>query len=140
MRLWSSSTTWAATTEKTVGQIVRKVTSNGYLYQVVVAGTTGGTEPSWPTVVGTTVVDSGVTWLCIGTSVSIFTAGAAVTWNASGGSLAAAYVLFYDSTPATNATRPVLGYWDLGGTQTATGGNFTVTPNATGGLLSLPTS
>lgn len=53
-------------------------------------------------------------------------------WNAAGGSLAAAYALFLDSTPGSNATNPVLCYWDLGGTQTATNGTFTLTANASG--------
>jgi hypothetical protein len=53
-------------------------------------------------------------------------------WNAAGGTLAAAYAVFYDSTPGTNATDPVLCYWDLGGTQTATNGTFTLTPNGSG--------
>lgn len=54
------------------------------------------------------------------------------TWSATGGSLAAAYALFYDSTPGTDATNPVLCYWDLGGTQTATNAAFTLTINASG--------
>jgi len=54
------------------------------------------------------------------------------SWNASGGSLAAAYALFYDSTPGSNATNPVICYWDLGGTQTATNATFTLTLSASG--------
>lgn len=53
-------------------------------------------------------------------------------WNATGGSLAAAYALFYDSTPGSDATNPVICYWDLGGTSTATNGTFTLTANASG--------
>jgi hypothetical protein len=53
-------------------------------------------------------------------------------WNAAGGSLAAAYALFIDTTPGTNATNPVMCYWDLGGTQTATNGTFTLTASGTG--------
>jgi hypothetical protein len=51
-------------------------------------------------------------------------------WSTTGGSLAAAYALFYDDTPATN--KPVLCYWDLGGTQTSSNGTFTLTQNASG--------
>lgn len=58
--------------------------------------------------------------------------GTIPAWNATGGSLAAAYALFFDSTPGSNATNPVLAYWDLGGTQTATNGTFTLTANASG--------
>lgn len=52
------------------------------------------------------------------------------SWTTTGGSLAAAYALFYDDTPATN--KPVLCYWDLGGTQTSTNGTFALTQNASG--------
>lgn len=58
--------------------------------------------------------------------------GTIPAWNATGGSLAAAYAVFYDATPGTNATNPVLCYWDLGGTQTATNGTFSLTANASG--------
>lgn len=58
------------------------------------------------------------------------------SWSAVGGSLAAAYAVFYDRTPATDATRPVFCYWDLGGTQTATNGAFGLTIDAAG-LLTL---
>jgi hypothetical protein len=54
------------------------------------------------------------------------------SWNAAGGSLAASYALFYDSSPGTNATNPVLCYWDLGGVQTATNATFTLTISGTG--------
>lgn len=56
-------------------------------------------------------------------------------WTTTGGSLAAAYALFYDSTPGSDATNPVLCYWNLdgaGGTQTSSNGTFTLTANAAG--------
>jgi hypothetical protein len=37
-------------------------------------------------------------------------------------------VVFYDSTPGSNATDPVIAYWDFGGTTSVT----TLTPDATG--------
>lgn len=54
------------------------------------------------------------------------------SWNAAGGSLAAAYAIFFDSAPGSNATNPVMCYWDLGGTQTATNATFTLTLSASG--------
>ena len=39
---------------------------NGLWFQCTVAGTTGTTEPTWPTVIGNTVTDGGVTWTCVG--------------------------------------------------------------------------
>lgn len=38
--------------------------SNGYIYICTVHGTTGTTEPTWPTVIGNTVVDGTATWQC----------------------------------------------------------------------------
>ena len=71
-----------------------------------------------------------VTWTASG---HVFTlTGTIPAWNAAGGSLAAAYAIFFDATPGTNATNPLLCYWDLGGTQTATNGTFTLTANASG--------
>jgi hypothetical protein len=73
------------------------------------------------------------------TSVTLTNSGLVTTltsanpsWNATGGALAAAFALFFDSTPGTNATNPVLFYWDLGGTQTATGVPFTLTVSSSG--------
>lgn len=72
-------------------------------------------------------------------SVTVTTSGHVVTlaaanpsWNASGGSLAAAYAVLYDSTPGTNATDPLIAYVDFGGTQTASNATFTLTWNASG--------
>jgi hypothetical protein len=39
-------------------------TGNGYYYECTTAGTTGATEPTWPTTAGNTVVDGSVTWTC----------------------------------------------------------------------------
>lgn len=54
------------------------------------------------------------------------------SWTTTGGSLAAAYAIFFDSTPGSNATNPVACYWDFGGTQTSANGTFTLTMNGSG--------
>lgn len=54
---------WIATTVYTVGQSRTPTTPNGFRYTVTVAGTSGGSEPTWPTSgLGTTVADGTVTW------------------------------------------------------------------------------
>lgn len=57
-------TDWSAAAAKVVGDFVEPVTSNGYRYECTASGTTGATEPNWPTTVAATVVDNGVTWTC----------------------------------------------------------------------------
>jgi hypothetical protein len=74
-----------------------------------------------------------VTWTRSG---DVYTLDAADTaWSAAGGSLAAKYAIIYDSTPGSDATRPLIGYVNLdgsAGTLTATDASFTLTWNASG--------
>ncbi len=56
----------AVSTAYSLGAIVKPVTTPLYAYQCTVAGTSGTTAPTWPTVVGTTVTDGTATWICIG--------------------------------------------------------------------------
>lgn len=65
----ASLSAWAATTALTAGVLRRPLTSNGFRYEVTTAGTTGATEPTWPTTVGATVTDGTVVFTCRGTEV-----------------------------------------------------------------------
>lgn len=56
----------ATSTEYSAGDIVRPATANGYIYICQTAGTSSASAPTWPTVIGTTVVDGTVTWRCYG--------------------------------------------------------------------------
>ncbi len=68
-------TAWAATTAYTVGQIRRANPDNGHLYKVIVAGTSGVTQPTWPTTSGATVNEpSYATWV----NSTAYTAGATI--------------------------------------------------------------
>lgn len=51
---------WLANTAKTVGSMI--VDANGNLQLCTVAGTTGGTPPSWATALNATTVDHSITW------------------------------------------------------------------------------
>jgi hypothetical protein len=57
---------WAAATNYALGDFRRPTTANGFRYEVTAdAGSSHATtEPTWPTTVGATVVDSGITWTC----------------------------------------------------------------------------
>lgn len=52
------------------------------------------------------------------------------TWSSS--TITARYAVIYDASPATNATKPLIGYVDFGSDQASSNGNFTITWDATG--------
>lgn len=58
---------WAATTSYAVGAIVRAtaVQDFGLVFRCSTAGTSGSTQPAWPTLIGSTTVDGSVTWTAI---------------------------------------------------------------------------
>jgi hypothetical protein len=57
---------WAATTAYSDGTFKRPTTANGFRYEVTAGGggNSGGSEPTWPTTIGATVVDGALTWTC----------------------------------------------------------------------------
>ena len=57
---------WATSTAYSLGNRRIPTVANGYYYEVTVAGTSSGTQPTWPTTLGDTVTDGGVTWVCRG--------------------------------------------------------------------------
>jgi hypothetical protein len=46
--------------------------------------------------------------------------------------ITAAFAVFYDDSPATQGAKPVLAYWDFGGSRSSSGTAFTLTVNAAG--------
>lgn len=46
--------------------------------------------------------------------------------------ITARYAVIYDSSPATDATRPLIAYVDFGADVVSTGGTFSITWNASG--------
>lgn len=55
---------WATAIAYSLGAAVRPVTRNTFVYEATTAGTSGATEPVWPTTAGGTVVDGTATWTC----------------------------------------------------------------------------
>lgn len=53
-----------------------------------------------------------------------------VTWSSS--TITARYAVIYNASPATNATKPLIGYVDFGSDQSSSNGNFTITWDASG--------
>jgi hypothetical protein len=60
--------TWKATTAYVVGDTVIPSPRNGHYYKVTVAGTSGASQPAFPTTSGGTVTDGGVTWAEVATT------------------------------------------------------------------------
>jgi hypothetical protein len=126
----------ANSTAYALGDIVRPATGNGFLYRAVVAGTSGASIPTYPTVVGQTVTDGGVTWVNLGKGLLVLDA-ADPQWTAA--TLTARYLIFYKST-GTDATSPLISLVELSGAGTdtvVTSGNLTYVLPATG-LLVIP--
>jgi hypothetical protein len=53
---------WAVSTGYTVGLLVKPTAANGHYYRCTTAGTSAGTEPTWPLVSGATVADGTAVW------------------------------------------------------------------------------
>lgn len=128
----SWGTAWAGTTAYSVDWIVRPTTGNGFVYRVAVAGTSGGSEPTWPTTIGQTVTDSGVTWECVGRRVLSLT-GTFPAWSSS--TITARYLVISDRTPATAAAQPLIGLVDFGSDKSSSNGTFQYTPSTQGALI-----
>ena len=59
-----TATTWAATTDYIIGDIIKALIPNKYYYECTTAGTSGDTEPTWGTTEGETTEDGTVFWTC----------------------------------------------------------------------------
>ena len=61
----SGVSAWVASTAYALGNIVKPTGGySGCVYECTTGGTSGTTEPTWPTGDGNTVTDGGVTWTC----------------------------------------------------------------------------
>ncbi len=120
----SLATAWAAATaygSESTSLFVRPTVGNGYIYMATNTGTSHATtEPTWPTVIGQTVNDNGIIWTCFARNLIVFDAADLLH---TGLSVSFRYSVFYNRTPATDATRPLLALYDWGATQTITGGS-----------------
>jgi len=64
---WQATTAYAAVQigDAALGSIVKSSIYNGRHFKCTTAGTSGGSEPSWSTVVGATTADGSAVWTCI---------------------------------------------------------------------------
>ena len=58
----NARSSWTANTAITLGTVIRPATRNGHYYIATEEGTTGSTEPTFPTNVADTVTDGTVEW------------------------------------------------------------------------------
>ena len=60
-----STITWTSSTSYSLQDVVTPTAgATWWVYECTTAGTSGTVEPSWPTVVGSTVTDNSVVWTC----------------------------------------------------------------------------
>jgi hypothetical protein len=101
-----TAATRASSTAVALNAYLVPATPNGFYYRVSVAGTTGASVPTFPTVVGQTVVDGTATLMCMGRV--LLTAGTDYTLTAGGIELAANAALT-DGEPIESDTTPAAG-------------------------------
>lgn len=125
-----TSTTWTINSTKIVGNLCKPTTPNGYVYAVTAtSGATGGlshatTEPTWPTTIGNTVVDNGLTWICYGYDAAVSTIDGLPNYRAVGARTVTATV-----TPGTINAGAVYETTQAV-TDAAVGDDATATPQA----------
>lgn len=114
----------ANSTAYVLGDVVRPASGNGFLYMATSSGTTAGTIPTYPTVLGQSVTDGGVVWECIGSGITVFGCSDPSWSSATFGP--ARYAVLSDRTSGNNSTNPLIGYVDYGSDKTGGGLAFTV--------------
>lgn len=56
---------WVASTAYVLNDLMQPPTPNGYKYKCTVAGTSGASEPTYTTTIGSTFTDGTATWTCL---------------------------------------------------------------------------
>lgn len=119
----SWGTAWAATTAYNVGDVVRPVTGNGHLFRCVVAGTSGGTEPTWVTTAGRETADGAtLKWVETGRGITVMDF-ADPQWTSA--TFTARWAVCYKST-GTGSTSPLLALIDFGADVPVSSGQLTI--------------
>lgn len=124
----SWGTARANTTAYLFGDVVRPSAGNGHLYRCIVAGTSAGSPPTFPTTPQATVADGGVTWAEVGRGVTQIDA-ADISWSTS--TITARYGLVYEDS-GVDATSPLLALIDFGADVSTTAGTLLITLPAMG--------
>lgn len=119
----------AASTAYVLGDVVRPASANGFLYRATSSGTTGAGLPTYPTIIGQTVADGGVTWTCYGIAITVMLAANQPTWAAFSAT-GIRYLVLADRTTGVASTSPLVSVTDFVTDQSGTGQSWSVTPHA----------
>lgn len=133
-RTLTVANSWAlqrpASTAVALGDVYRPAAANGFLYRVVVAGTTGAGLPTYPTVIGQTVTDGTATWVCYGRAITVFQCTTAPSWGTATFT-GVRYAVLSDRTSGGGAsTQPLIAVTDFVTDQSGGGGTFQLNPHA----------
>ena len=63
---------WTANTALALNKIIAPTVATGIFFKVTTAGTTGSSEPSWPSTIGETVYDNNVQYLSFSSNSSVY--------------------------------------------------------------------
>lgn len=131
---YTAANTWGVTRANTTayafGDVVKPSGGNGHLYRCVVAGTTAGAPPTFPTTPQATVADGSVTWAEVGRGITAIDCSDP-SWAAS--TITARYGVVYKDT-GVDGTSVLLALIDFGGDISTTNGTFLITVPAAMGL------
>jgi hypothetical protein len=78
---FNAQTVWQATHAYSLGEVRRPTSTNNRTYRVTTAGTSAGSQPTWPTTDGGTVTDGSVVW----TETSVTVACSYATYSTAAG-------------------------------------------------------
>jgi hypothetical protein len=126
----SWATQRANTTTYALGDVVRPATGNGYLYRCVVAGTSGGSIPTYSTTIGRETADGTVVWSTLGKAVCVWDASDP-SWPTLTLAASARYLVVFKNT-GTAATSPLIILGTFDADVPCSGGTFLVTLPAIG--------
>lgn len=136
-RVATAANSWsvqrAASTAYALGDVVRPAAANGFIYRATTAGTTAAGLPTYPTVLGQTVVDGGVTWECYGIGIVVWNWTTPPSW--SNPTFVFRSLVLSDRTTGVAATEALIAVTTYASDQTASGTTYTINAHASLGIL-----
>lgn len=123
----------AASTAYALGDVVRPAAANGFIYRATSAGSTAAGLPTYPTIMGQTVVDGGVTWECYGIGIVVWTWTTPPSWATA--TFVYRSLVLSDRTTGVAATEALIAVSTYASDQTASGTTYTINAHASLGIL-----